>query len=164
MNACINKRFDQKTRLTTGSNAAHDRMATDLNDMFAVAPHTGPERRTFIRLPYKTEARGILSNAREGIVRVQDISRIGLRVDAPCPIAPGAPVALVFGDVYFENEPVSLEGRAIWTRPDGLRHQVGVAFDHAGNQTVAAASEVFYAAVSGLSNRFAARYAPNLRA
>lgn len=143
----------------TGSNAVYDQVTTDLSEMFAVIPHHGPERRGFLRLPYETEARGVLSDAREGIVRVQNISRVGLRIHAPCPLVAGVPVSISFGDVYLEGEPVTLGGRVIWARPHGEIHEAGVAIDHTSSVTLNAASEIFYAAMAGVSRRFEASYA-----
>lgn len=127
--------------------------------MFAVTPHHQIERRAFVRLPYATEAFGSVSDAREGIVRVHNVSRIGLRLDAPCVLAPGTPVSLYFGDVYLRDEPVRLNGRVIWTRPAGVWHPTGIVLDHTGEQTLAAASELFYAAIAGFAERNNAAFA-----
>lgn len=123
--------------------------------MFAAVPYQGPERRAFIRLPYETEVQGRASDAREGTARVQEVSRTGLRLEAPCPLTPGTPVSLHFGDVQFEDKPVALDGRVVWMRPNGGGHLVGVVFDHTDNRTIATASELVYAALSRLSSRFA---------
>lgn len=163
MNGLFNNRFERQIRLMAGSSSVCDRIVTDLNDMFAVSPHHGPERRAFIRLPYETEACGLVSDAHEGIVRVQNVSRIGLQLAAPCPLTAGAPVSMVFGDVYHKDAPVSLDGHVIWAYPDGPWHRAGVVLDHTGSQTIAAASELFYAAMAGVSSRFASEVARSPR-
>lgn len=131
--------------------------------MFAVQPYNRPERRAFVRLPYETEAHGTTSDAREGTVRVLNVSRIGLRLDVPCLLAVGAPVTLYFGDVYLDEAPVTLHGRVVWLREESVWHQTGIVLHHTGEHTLAAASELFYAAVAEFSGRFEAKFADGVR-
>lgn len=123
-----------------------------MNEMLSTGACIGTERRAFIRLPYQAEAIGRISDAAEGLIRVEDISRTGLRLAAPVALEPGAAVSLVFEDVLFAGEPVALDGAVIWSDPaDG---RAGVVLRHEGGTTVAAASELFYAAISNVWSRF----------
>ncbi len=160
MLGCLRKHHQDTNRLITNRTGTGDLITTDLRPMFTVPYYPRTERRSFIRLPYETEARGVASDTREGIVRVRNVSRIGLRLDVPCELAEGSPISLYFGDVYLNDAPINLEGRVIWTRPAGIWHETGIVVDHIGHQTVAATSELFYAALNGVDHQFEANYTP----
>lgn len=65
-------------------------------------------------------------------------------------LRPGPMVTLLFDDLEFENEPISLQALIAWCRPDedpDDAFRIGLSWVHGERRTLPIVNEVFYSAI-----------------
>lgn len=114
------------------------------------------DRRTFTRVPYPRQATVWTETRGKFRVSLEDVSRIGLGLRTDSPLDVGEPLWIAFGDIVLREEPVALDGIALWGHEarDGFR--IGVRIAHRNTHSLELASEVFYDAVRRHAPRFPA--------
>lgn len=108
------------------------------------------ERRIFTRVPFNRTAQWRNASGESGPVKVLDVSRSGLCISLTRYFRPGPALVITFNDVLYRGRPVEVPVLTVWCRPEPKDHQsftAGFSVVHGERDTLAAISEVFYAAL-----------------
>ena len=110
------------------------------------------ERRTFTRIPFHQSVLWRNASGESGSAKILDVSRSGLCLSLARYFRPGPALMFTFEDVLFGGRPVEVPALTVWSRPDPDNRQsftAGFSVVHGEPDTLAAISEVFYAALHG---------------
>ncbi len=107
------------------------------------------ESRIFTRLPFDSAVEWRDLTGEDGHAVIRDVSRGGLSLSLGRYMRPGPVVTVTFGDIEFTGAPVELDAAVVWCKPTDQPDTflAGLKIIHGGATTLAAASEVFYAAM-----------------
>lgn len=107
------------------------------------------EQRIFTRVPFGQTVRWRDAQGESGAATVRDIGRGGFSVSLTQYLRPGPALVFTFDDVLYNEKPVELSALTVWCSPTaeaGDRFVGGFSVVHGEQHTLAAISEVFYAA------------------
>jgi len=107
------------------------------------------ESRIFTRLPFDSAVEWRDLTGEDGHAAVRDVSRGGFRLSLGRYLRPGPVVTVTFDHITFNGAPVELDAAVVWCKPTDQPDTflAGLKIIHGGAATLAAASEVFYAAM-----------------
>ena len=109
------------------------------------------EQRVFTRMPYGRSVRWHDARGEEGTGVVNDVSRSGFSVSLTRYLRPGPAIVFTFDDIRYGEHLVEFAAVTVWCRPvpgDTERFTAGFLIVHGEPKTLAAISEVFYAALA----------------
>ena len=110
------------------------------------------ERRIFTRVPFHQTVLWRNASGESGSAKILDVGRSGLRLSLAEYFRPGPALMITFDDVLYRARPVEVPVLTVWCRPDADDRQsftAGFSVVHGEPDTLAAISEVFYAALHG---------------
>lgn len=107
------------------------------------------EQRIFTRVPFYQTLRWNNGSGEEGTARILNVSRGGLSLSLTRYLRPGPVLVFTFDDILYSSRPVEVHALTVWCRPapnDRQSFTAGFSVVHGEPETLAAISEVFYAA------------------
>ncbi len=107
------------------------------------------EQRIFTRVPFHQTLRWHNGSGEEGAARILNVSRGGLSLSLARYLRPGPALVFTFDDILYGSRPVEVPALTVWCRPapnDRQSFTAGFSVVHGEPETLAAISEVFYAA------------------
>ena len=110
------------------------------------------ERRIFTRVPCHQTVVWRNASGESGSAKILDVSRSGLCLSLTRYFRPGPALMFTFEDVLYRGRPVEVPALTVWSRPEPDDRQsftAGFSVVHGETETLAAISEVFYAALNG---------------
>ena len=108
------------------------------------------ERRIFTRVPFDQTVLWRNASGESGSAKILDVSRSGLCLSLTQYFRPGPALVFTFEDVLYRGRPVEVPALTVWCRPEPNDRQsftAGFSVVHGEPDTLAAISEVFYAAL-----------------
>lgn len=124
-------------------------------------PHT--ERRGFVRVPFDAEVLCKLPRRSAFALQARNVSRVGFCLSSTETIEVGQFVQAEFPELFHDGAPVCLEGQVIYCVPNETGFAVGAVLRNGDSYSIAALSEVFYAAVADQPAARAAGFSPLLQ-
>ncbi len=116
------------------------------------------EQRTFTRLPFERHVQWSDGAGDGGAATVLNLGRAGLSCVLTRYLRPGRVVSLQFDEIVYRGAPVRLMAEVVWCRSAALEcsaFDTGFRMIYPDRETLAAVSEVFYAALNALRDRAA---------
>ncbi len=120
------------------------------NGKLEILRNMSSERRIFTRVPFFGTVRWRDAGGERGSAKILDVSRSGLCFSLTRYFRPGPALVITFDDVLYAGRPVEVSTLTVWCRPEPTDRQsftAGFSVVHGEPDTLAAISEVFYAAL-----------------
>lgn len=108
------------------------------------------EQRIFTRVPFNQTARWRSAGGEEGAAKILNVSRGGLSLSLTRFFRPGPVLVFTFDEILYGGRPVEVSALTVWCHPapnDRRSFTAGFSVVHGEPETLAAISEVFYAAL-----------------
>jgi len=107
------------------------------------------EQRIFTRMPFDSAVSWSDLSGENGLASVRDVSRGGMSLSLGRYMRPGPVLTVIFDQTEFNGKPVELDMTVAWCKPTDQPDifLAGFKIIHSDVSTLAAASEVFYAAL-----------------
>ena len=108
------------------------------------------ERRIFTRVPFRQTILWRNAFGESGSAKILNVGRSGLCLSLSLYFRPGPALMFTFEDVLYKGRPVEVPALTVWCRSDADNRQsftAGFSVVHGEPDTLAAISEVFYAAL-----------------
>ncbi len=108
------------------------------------------EQRIFTRVPFYQTARWRSAGGEEGAAKILNVSRGGLSLSLTRYFRPGPVLVFTFDEILYGGRPVEVSALTVWCHPaqdDRQSFTAGFTVVHGEPKTLAAISEVFYAAL-----------------
>jgi len=110
------------------------------------------ERRIFTRVPFRQTILWRNAFGESGSANILNVGRSGLCLSLSLYFRPGPALMFTFEDVLYKGRPVEVPALTVWCRSDEDNRRsftAGFSVVHGEPDTLAAISEVFYAALHG---------------